>query len=223
MLKLSGICQEFKFKRKKLLVLNQIDFTINKESFTTVIGKSGSGKTTLLNIISGLLKPSSGSIYYEGHQVKHFFDRYAAKFRRESIGFIFQQFNLIPYYTVLENVTIPLKFTSLPLKNHMERGLALLNQLGIYDKKDHYPTLLSGGQIQRVAIARALINNPKLIIADEPTGNLDQQTAGEIIDIFLKLNQEEKMTFVIVSHDDELINKSTQTYILKNKTLTLKE
>jgi len=218
-IKLVNITKEYQFHFKKLLVLDKINLELPENCFTAIIGKSGSGKTTLLNIISGLLEPSAGQIIYNNNEVKRFFDRRSAQFRSNNIGFVFQQFNLIPYYSVLENVTMPLKFSAVPPKEQIERGLSLLSQFGIDDKRDFYPNLLSGGQMQRVAIARALIKNPQIIIADEPTGNLDQKTSHEIFDIFKKLNDEKNSAFLIVSHDPEIINHTKDKYRIENKTI----
>ena len=220
MIKLVDITKEYQFHFKKLLVLDKINLELQENCFTAIIGKSGSGKTTLLNIISGLLEPTSGQIIYNKNEVKRFFDRRSAQFRSHNIGFVFQQFNLIPYYSVLENVTMPLKFSAVPPKEQIERGLSLLSQLGISEKKDFYPNLLSGGQMQRVAIARALIKNPQIIIADEPTGNLDQKTSHEIFDIFQNLHEKNKTAFLIVSHDPEIINKTKDKYRIENKSVT---
>ncbi|MDH4129674.1 MAG: ABC transporter ATP-binding protein [Spirochaetota bacterium] len=219
MLELKSVSKMYKFHSNKLLVLDNVNFKIERGCFISLMGKSGSGKTTLLNIISGIIKPSSGVVQFNGKEVKKSFDRFASKFRKENVGYVFQQFNLIPYYTALENVIAPLKFTSHHPKTHKSRGMGVLDKLGILDKKDYYPNLLSGGQMQRVAIARALVTEPKLIIADEPSGNLDQSTANEIIDLFKKLNSDNNVGFLIATHDREIISSSKEIYKIESKTL----
>ncbi len=219
MVELQNISKHFVFHKENLTVLEDINFKIQANDFISIMGKSGSGKTTLLNIISGLTKPSSGTVLFNNSRPKGFFDNHASRFRSDSMGFVFQHFNLIPYHTVLENVIIPLKFSSLPPKHHKQLGLDILNQLDIHDKHDHYPHMLSGGQMQRVAIARALIKTPKLILADEPTGNLDDHTASEIIDLFIKLNEENHVALLLSTHDRSIINRSKDTYSIENKRL----
>ncbi|GMT49593.1 MAG: macrolide ABC transporter ATP-binding protein [bacterium] len=219
MVELQNISKNYTFHKENLIVLRDVNFKIKTGDFICVMGKSGSGKTTLLNIISGLTKPSSGTILFNNCRPKGFFDGYVSRFRSDSMGFIFQHFNLIPYHTVLENVIVPLKFSSLPAKHHKQLGLNILKQLDIHDKYNHYPHMLSGGQMQRVAIARALIKSPKLILADEPTGNLDEHTAGEIIDLFVKLNEENHVALLVSTHDRRIINRSKETYSIENQGL----
>ncbi len=219
MINLLSIKKEFKFHSKRNLVLTNINFKIKQKYFTSIIGRSGSGKSTLLKIIAGLIKPTSGKIVYDDYEIKNFSDKVISRFRRDNIGFVFQNFNMIPYYTALENLIIPLKFTSKPNKEHINKGLELLNEFSIYEKRDYYPSLLSGGQMQRLAICRALINSPKLLIADEPTGNLDSKTSNEILDIFIKLNSEENMACLIVTHDNNILSHSKEKYLLENKVL----
>ncbi len=219
MVELQNISKRFVFHKENLTVLDNINFKIQANDFISIMGKSGSGKTTLLNIISGLCKPSSGTVLFNNSKPKGFFDNYASRFRSDSMGFVFQHFNLIPYHTVLENVVVPLKFSSLPPKHHKRLGLDILNQLDIHDKHHHYPHMLSGGQMQRVAIARALIKSPKLILADEPTGNLDDHTASEIIDLFVKLNEENHVALLLSTHDRRIIDRSKDTYSIENKCL----
>jgi putative ABC transport system ATP-binding protein len=219
MINLLNIKKEFKFHSSKNVILDNINFKIAQGHFTSIIGRSGSGKTTLLKIIAGLIRPTSGKVVYENYENKRLSDRVISLFRKNYIGFVFQDFNIIPYYTTLENVIIPLKFTSIPNKDHIKKGLDLLNQFNIYEKRDYYPSSLSGGQMQRLAISRALINSPKLLIADEPTGNLDSKTSNEIMDVFIKLNHEHNMACLIVSHDSNIISQSKNKYLLENKAL----
>lgn len=220
MVTLQAIAKEFLFHKRRLMVLEDVDFKIEEGHFACLVGRSGSGKTTLLNIISGLVRPTAGTVLYDGRETKHLFDLAAARFRSQNIGFVFQHFDLISYHTVLENVIVPLKFSSLPPRAHREKGLRLLEEMGIADKRDHYPHLLSGGQMQRTAIARALIKGPKLILADEPTGNLDDSTAREIIEIFTRLNEDQNVAFLIATHDHEIIAKCRPKYRLEDRRLT---
>lgn len=220
MIELKNISKHFYFHKEKHDVLKDINFTITEQDYLTIIGKSGSGKSTLLNIISGLIPPTNGEILLYGKKLKSRLPFVSNDdFRSHHMGFVFQHFNLIPYHSILENVMIPLKFSSLPPKIHRGRALEMLRQMGIEDKKDYYPHMLSGGQMQRTAIARALIKNPKLIIADEPTGNLDNETAKEILDIFTQLNEEKKVAFLIVTHDSKVIERSKSVYRLENSQL----
>lgn len=216
MIELKNISKHFYFHKEKQDVLKNINFKINEQDYITIIGKSGSGKSTLLNIISGLIPPTSGEIYLNNKIIKNNFLNSNNEFRSHEMGFVFQHFNLIPYHTILENVIIPLNFSSLPQKEHKDRGLELLRQMGIEDKQDYYPHMLSGGQMQRTAIARALIKNPKIIIADEPTGNLDNETAEEILNIFTELNNEKKVALLIVTHDNKVIERSKSVYKIEN-------
>ncbi len=220
MIELFDVSKSYQFAKDNIPVLNNISFKLHEGEFKTIIGKSGTGKTTLLSLIAGLIKPSSGIIKYNGVSHQRFTDYYTSKFRSQNIGFVFQHFNLIPYHTILENILIPLKFSSISRKHHKQRGLDILNLLGIYEKKNHFPNILSGGQMQRVAIARALIKDPKIILADEPTGNLDDSTAEDIIKILINLNQNQKVSLIIVTHDHKITAISKEKYLLKDYQLT---
>lgn len=183
-------------------VLSNIDLTIQNGDFVTIMGPSGSGKSTLLNIIGFLDSQSSGSYYFDGLEMKDYDDFSLAKIRNQRIGFVFQSYNLIPELTVADNIALPLIYTSNAPRNKevdLKVG-SLLEQMGIPDKIHYFPNQLSGGQKQRVAIARALINDQDVILADEPTGNLDSATAQQILDVFYELNKKGK-TIVLVTHD----------------------
>ncbi len=216
LIKLENICKSFYFQKKEIAVLKGINLELDHGDFVAISGKSGSGKTTLLNIISGIIEPTSGTLYVNGDTVTGKFDKTLSKFRSEHIGFVFQSFNLIPYLTVLENVITPLKLSDIPPEEHNRIGIDILNELGLGERLHFYPTLLSGGQMQRTAIARALVKNPSLIIADEPTGNLDNSTAIELFDIFKKLNEERKITFIIVTHDKKVQSYTDKIFELKD-------
>ncbi|HCF37817.1 MAG TPA: macrolide ABC transporter ATP-binding protein [Thermosipho africanus] len=183
--------------------LDGISFKIKKGEFVIIMGSSGSGKSTTLHIMGCLDKPTSGNVYIDGVDVSKLNDKLLAKIRGEKIGFVFQQFNLLPRLTALENVELPMMYKGVPLKKRRKRAKELLELVGLGDRINHKPTQLSGGQMQRVAIARALANEPSYILADEPTGNLDSKSGEDILEIFKRLNKD-GMTVVIVTHDPEL-------------------
>lgn len=215
MLKLENISKSFLYHFKRTVVLENINLEINKNDFTAILGKSGSGKTTLLNIITGLTKPTSGKIYFNAKKLPKF-DFFKSRFRRKNIGFVFQNFNLIDYLNVLDNVLLPFKFSPFSPVLQKKYGMDILKKVGLQGKEHHFPAMLSGGQLQRCAIARALINKPKIIIADEPTGNLDAETAQEINNIFIKLNKNDAITFLVVTHDKNIVKHAHKVYELEN-------
>ncbi|CAM5185486.1 Acetoin utilization transport system ATP-binding protein OS=Ureibacillus acetophenoni OX=614649 GN=SAMN05877842_101526 PE=3 SV=1 [Ureibacillus acetophenoni] len=193
-----------KGKEKKIEVLKNIDFKINQGEIISIVGKSGSGKSTLLQVIAGFMKPDSGSIKVNNTEIAKFNEKQSAAFRLENFGFIFQNFQLLPNRNVFENVELPLKLKGVQKsirKHNVER---ILEKVGLTHVADHYPNELSGGQQQRVSIARALITNPPIILADEPTGSLDSQTEKEILDLIKHLNKTENITFMIITHDEEV-------------------
>lgn len=193
-----------------LNVLSDVSFTINEGEFLAITGPSGSGKSTLMNIIGCLDQPTTGSYLIEGTDVSHFSSDELAHIRNAKIGFIFQKFNLLPDLTALDNVALPQLYAG---KSEDEARLAAEKCLAIVDLSDrihHYPYQLSGGQQQRVAIARALVNDPAIILADEPTGNLDSKTGALIFDSFLRLNREHKKTIILITHDAGLAQKTNR-------------
>jgi putative ABC transport system ATP-binding protein len=193
-----------------LNVLSDISFTINEGEFLAITGPSGSGKSTLMNIIGCLDQPTTGSYSIEGTDVSHFSSDELAHIRNAKIGFIFQKFNLLPDLTALDNVALPQLYAG---KSEDEARAAAEKTLAIVDLSDrlhHYPYQLSGGQQQRVAIARALVNDPAIILADEPTGNLDSKTGALIFDSFLRLNKEHKKTIILITHDTELAQRTNR-------------
>lgn len=192
-------------------ILNDICITVNKGEFLSIIGKSGSGKTTLMNILGCLDQPTNGSYFLEGKEVSLLSSDALAAIRNSQIGFIFQTFNLLDDLTALDNVALPLLYAGASKKESRERAQIQLEALDLPDRLLHFPKQLSGGQRQRVAIARALINKPSLILADEPTGNLDSKTGAQIIEIFKKLNTEHGITFIIVTHDKEIAHQTSRT------------
>jgi len=201
--------------------LKDLDFEIEPAAFVSFVGPSGSGKTTLLNLVGCLDKPTSGMLKVADKNVSYLDRRMAASFRGKTIGFIFQDFNLIPVLTVYENVEYPLlMIQNAPSSERKKRILALLDAVGMSEQKDKYPEQISGGQKQRVAIARALVTNPKIVLADEPTANLDHKTAYMVINIMKKMKDELGTTFVFSTHDQKIVSEAEITYTLEDGKLT---
>jgi len=197
---------------------------IDKQSFISFVGPSGSGKTTLLNLIGCVDKASSGEIYINDTKVNFFSAKEAAKFRGSHLGFIFQNFNLLPVLTAYENVEYPLIMVqNIERDQRKERVLHYLDAVGMYDQKDKYPSQLSGGQKQRVAVARALVTDPKLVLADEPTANLDHATAFKVIDLMRKMQKELKTTFIFSTHDPKIVGEAEIVYTLEDGIIVNKE
>lgn len=195
------VSMEYLRGHQHIPVLDRINLTVKEGEFVALVGPSGSGKTTLLNLIAGIDRPTSGKIISAGTDLSKLSDGQLAKWRRERVGFIFQMYHLIPVLTALENVELPLLLRSLSRKQRRERALTALELVKLSDRAKHYPSQLSGGQEQRVAIARAIITDPELIVADEPTGNLDSKSADEILDLISTLNQDFQKTVIMVTHD----------------------
>ncbi|MEM9218218.1 MAG: ABC transporter ATP-binding protein [Cyanobacteria bacterium P01_F01_bin.150] len=185
-------------------VLNDLSISFNEGSFVVLLGQSGSGKSTLLNLLSGIERPTSGSILIDGIPITELDERSCTLFRRDQIGFIFQFFNLIPTLTVLENVTLPQELAGKSPKDVEAQGRSLLTTVGLGDRADSFPDKLSGGQQQRVAIARALVHEPRLILADEPTGNLDEDTGETVLKLLLDLTRNSNKTLVMATHNPNI-------------------
>lgn len=192
-------------------VLNNLSLDVEEGDFFSLMGPSGSGKTTLLNLIAGIDKPSKGTITVGGTDISKLGESALAKWRAHSIGFIFQFYNLIPVLTAFENVELPLLLTSLSKSDRRKHVKTVLTLVGLGDRMDHYPKQLSGGQEQRVAIARAVVTDPLLIVADEPTGDLDKNSADEILTLMERLNTEFKKTIIMVTHDPHAAEKAKTT------------
>lgn len=188
-------------KSPKVIALHDITMEIKEGEFLAVMGPSGSGKSTFLYTIGALLTPTEGEVIIDDVSVYGLDSRERARLRREKIGFIFQTFELIPYLTALENVMIPLYLSDVPPSEHEERAMKALNLVGLADRASHKPSELSGGEQQRVAIARGMVNNPCILLADEPTGNVDQRTGDEILHLIKRLNEKERVTVIMVTHD----------------------
>ena len=210
-IKLNKIIKQYALEDETLTILKGIDLEIKKGEFSSIIGPSGSGKSTLMHIIGLLDKPTSGDIFIEGKNISTLSDSQTSILRNEFVGFVFQQFNLINKMSILENVLLPTIYVRKEIDfNPTERALYLLEWFGIKEKAKSFPNKLSGGQQQRVAIARALINKPKLILADEPTGNLDTKTGDKIMDLLKELNQKDGNTVVIVTHEPDIAAKTNR-------------
>jgi len=198
--------KEYKRGRETVDAIKNITLKIDEREFFVFIGPSGSGKTTLLNLLSGLDKPTEGRVILDGMDLTSIDERILPKIRREKIGFVFQDFNLIENMTALENVMAPLIPTDLKKKEIVARATEMLRLVDLIERKDHLPKQMSGGEQQRVAIARALVTHPKVVFADEPTGNLDSKTGADIMKLLKKINKEKGTTFVVVTHDERIIN-----------------
>ncbi|OQX50798.1 ABC transporter ATP-binding protein [candidate division CPR3 bacterium 4484_211] len=215
MIELKNVSRCYYLGGEEIRALNQVSLTVEDGSFLALVGPSGSGKSTLLNLLGGLDRPDHGEILVDGQAIHKLSDKQLARYRREKIGFVFQTFHLIPAYTTYENVILPLQFTTLPGKEKQDRALAALKTVGLADRLRHRPNQLSGGQQQRVAIARALVNHPQIILADEPTGNLDSKNGAEIVN-FLKGLSQQGITIVMVTHNLEMAAKAKRTVRLKD-------
>jgi len=202
MINIKNISKIYNIGSEKLTVLDDVSVNIEKGEFVAIVGPSGSGKSTLMNMIGGLDKPSKGAVIIEGEDISKLKDKKMSKFRNEKIGFVFQSFNLEPTLTALENVMMPLMIAGISDKEMKNKAKSALEDLGMGDRVKHKPTELSGGQRQRVSIARALVNNPKIILADEPTGNLDSKSGAAVMEMLTNLKKQE-YTIVMVTHNME--------------------
>ncbi len=203
MITTTKLCRRFRVGDTTVHALDHVDLEIDEGDFVAVMGPSGSGKSTLMNILGFLDTPDGGQYQFFGEEVATLDDTRLSRIRNEKIGFVFQSFHLLPRLTALDNVLLPLRYTDTDAADRQQRGLALLDRLGLSDRVDHRPNQLSGGQRQRVAIARSLINAPRLLLADEPTGNLDSRTSVEIMELFAELNSDGQ-TILMVTHEEEI-------------------
>lgn len=210
-----NISKVFKTKTGTVQALKDVSLSIEEGSFTVILGKSGSGKSTLLNILGFMDDPTSGKYYFDGEDVSNLSPDQKAVCRLEKIGFVFQQFNLIYSMTAFENIELPLGYRGIKKDERRRRVNEMLEFVGLSDRSAHKPGDLSGGQQQRVAIARALINDPAVILADEPTGNLDKKTSDDIIDLFVSLNEQGR-TIVMVTHDPEIAGRANKVYHMED-------
>lgn len=190
--------------KERVVALNDVDLEIEKGEFCCIVGQSGSGKSTLLNMLAGLEKPTRGKVYIGKHEISVMTETELARFRQAHLGFIFQSYNLLPTMTAAENVALPLMFKGVDKKTRMKLARKELKNMGLLGRANHLPTEMSGGQQQRVGIARAFVSNPKVIFADEPTGNLDSMTSKQVLYRMLEMSKNQKVTFVMVTHEPEL-------------------
>src|ERR671914_670195 len=208
MLRCTALTKTYRSGDRELTVLNDITFTVEPGGFAAIVGPSGSGKTTLLGLLAGLDRPTAGTVYLDGEELGALDEDARARMRAEKIGFVFQSFQLIPTLTALENVQVPLELRGEPANG---RAADLLERVGLGDRGHHYPAQLSGGEQQRVALARAFSTRPRVLFADEPTGNLDARTGAGIIDLMVELNRDLGTTLVLVTHDLELAPRAPRT------------
>lgn len=217
MIKLENVCKSYKLGDDEVKAVDNVNLEIKEKEFVGILGSSGSGKSTLMHIIGLLDLPTSGKIYLNGRDISKLTDDELSKIRNKSVGFVFQSFNLINRFTVLENVLLPARYAKIPPDfDVLAQAEDLLKRFGIFERKDFFPNKISGGQQQRVAIARALIMKPQIILADEPTGNLDSKTGDEIIDILKGLNKEFGVTVILVTHEHDIAAMTKRQIYIKD-------
>ena len=220
MIKIRNLCKSFQRPGEALLkVLHEVDFSVDKGEFVAIVGPSGSGKTTLMNILGLLDRPDSGEYELHGKQVAKLSPDERAQARNDAIGFVFQQFHLLPRTTASENVELPMLYSARSDADIRKKAREALCRVGLEERLTHYPSELSGGQQQRVAIARAMVNDPAVILADEPTGNLDQKSGRQIMDLFRELNRNGS-TILLITHDDAIANTASRIVHIDNGQLT---
>ena len=203
-IRLNNVRKIYRMGDEKIRALDDVSLSIAKREFICLIGTSGSGKSTLLNMMAGLEKPTKGEIIVDGHHLEKMNERQLTKFRQLNVGFVFQSYNLIPTLTALENVSLVLTFKGVPRASREKAAAKMLRNVGLGDRLHHRPSQMSGGQQQRVSIARAFVSNPRIVFADEPTGNLDTRTTFEVMDLITGMAKEFNQTLVIVTHDVEI-------------------
>lgn len=221
LIKLDNVCKEYEMGDSKVKALCNVNLEINKGDFLAIIGPSGSGKSTMMNLVGALDLASKGDIYLGKQDIEHLEESELAQIRGRRIGFVFQTFNLIPILNAIENVALPMMFQDKEKEEREEKAISLLKKVGLSHRLYHIPAELSGGERQRVAIARALSNDPEIILADEPTGNLDSKTGEEIMEMLIKLNKEGK-TIILVTHDMEKAKHAKKIIRLKDGEIVAK-
>ncbi len=219
-IELAGLTKNYKRGSEVIRALDGVTLNIDRGEFVAVVGRSGSGKTTMLDLLGLLLKPTSGSLRIDGVETTKLSDRERAHMRARQVGFVFQEYNLLSGLNVLENVMLPLRYTR-DRRDGRARATELIDRVGLSDRIKHRPTELSGGQMQRVAIARSMVNKPSLILLDEPTGAVDTETAQQLVDLLKRLNAEDQVTIVLVTHDLDVAGQAIRQIRLKDgKVLT---
>ncbi len=219
MIKVENLCKSFRTEDVETIALNNVSFTVEDGEFVAIMGPSGCGKSTLLNILGLLDNPTSGKYFLGNHEVANLKEKERTDVRKGEIGFVFQSFNLIDELNVEENIELPLTYLNIPKAERKAKVQAIMKRMAISHRAKHFPHQLSGGQRQRGAICRALINNPHIIVADEPTGNLDEETGREIINLFEKIAHEQKKIVILVTHDLDIAKRSDVTYELRDKSI----
>lgn len=220
MIELKKVSKVYELGGEKIYALDSVSLKVANGDFLAIMGPSGSGKSTLANIIGGLDTPDSGQVVVDDQNIAAMNDQQLSTYRNHKVGFIFQSYNLQPTLTAIENVTIPLLFASVPPGQRKKRASQCLKAVGLENRLDHKPGQLSGGQRQRVCIARALVNQPEIIIADEPTGNLDSKKGGEIVALLKSLNRQEKITLIVISHDKSVASEAREILNMKDGRLS---
>jgi len=215
-IKLEDVWKVYQLGKVELVALKGVSLDVNRGAFVTIMGPSGSGKSTLLNVIGALDVPSKGRVYLKGQDISKMSESQLSQLRGKTIGFIFQEFNLLPNLDALENVTLPMVFQGISLEERTKKAKELLISVGLEDRIHHQPAELSGGERQRVAIARAFANDPEVVIADEPTGNLDSTTGKKIMDVLTDFHKKEGKTIVVVTHDPNIAGYSEEVVNIKD-------
>ena len=218
MIEISELTKHYRQGRETVRALDGVNLYIDRGEFVSVVGRSGSGKTTLLDSLGLLVRPTSGSVVIDGVETASLKDNQKARLRSQKIGFVFQEYNLLPVLTAFENVMLPLRYSARP-KGDREWAKSLLREVGLEDRMHHRPDQLSGGQQQRVAIARALVNQPSVVLADEPTGAVDTETSSQLVETMRLMNTQHGVTFVIVTHDTDLAAATDRIIRLKDGTV----
>lgn len=222
-LEIKNLKKQYRSKESTITVFKSINFSLQQGDFVSLMGPSGIGKSTLLNILGTLDKPDDGEVFYNGRNPFNLSEKEKARFRNEEIGFVFQFHHLLPEFTALENVMMPAIVYAQKNNDVEKRALQLLDSVGLSHRITHKPSEMSGGERQRVAVARSLINNPDVVLADEPSGNLDLQNSRKLIDLLLKLNKEYGNTFIIATHNPDIAMKTDKILFMEENRLTIKE
>lgn len=221
-LEMKDICKEFPMGKGVTKVLNNVSLTVNEGDYLAIMGPSGSGKTTLMNLVGCLDQPTSGTLILDGQDISKCTENEMSDLRLSKIGFVFQNFQLLPRQTALQNVELPLTYANISKKERRERALQALERVGLSDRVNFVPNQLSGGQKQRVAIARAIVNHPKILLADEPTGALDSTSGAQVMELFHSLN-EEGVTVLMITHDSEIASYANRRVIIRDGILKKEE
>lgn len=220
MIALKSVSKKYEMGGEDIIALDNVDLKIEPGDFIAIMGPSGSGKSTLANIVGGLDSPDSGQVLVNDKDIAKMSDKSLSAYRNKTIGFVFQSFNLQPTYTALENVMVPLVFARVSPSERRKKAEECLKAVGLQDRMNHRPGQLSGGQRQRVSIARALANQPEIIIADEPTGNLDSKKGAEIVDLLKELNKNQNLTLLVITHDSNVAREAKKVITIKDGRLS---